>query len=353
MQFPKDSFPHKSVIEWWYFNGHLFDKNKNKYAFMNCLFKADPKKTDISIIKNIPLKEVYFSHSLLLDITNKKRIVNLSPISILSKDSLKQENLFINYINPLSGYINNELIEDGKFRYKLKNENLDLLISAIKKPLLHNGKGYFVVKNKKVFYYSLTKMAVNGKIHLGKKSIEVSGEAWMDHEWSTIAGEKKWKWFSIQLDNNCELMIQEYNNFENSYVGIMHQNQKAEFAHDLILSAKKTWKSPITKTEYPISWKIIVPSKKIELDVEAILPNQEIIFGSMNYWEGPIKVRGIIGSLNVKGNGFMEIVGENPKNSKLSMYNYNLTKKGKVLFKIAKREANKIFKDFISKYHAR
>ncbi len=40
--------------------------------------------------------------------------------------------------------------------------------------------------------------------------VEVAGEAWFDHEWSTSAlgaGAVGWDWFSLQLDDGRELML--------------------------------------------------------------------------------------------------------------------------------------------------
>lgn len=350
MQFPKDSFPHKSIIEWWYFNGHLFDKNKNEYAFMNCLFKTNPRKTAIPIVENIPAKEVYFSHSLFSNVTGKKHIVRTSPISILSKDSLKQKNLFINYLNPsLIGYVNNEIDEIGKFKYKIKNDNVDLVLTAKKRPFLHQGKGYFVIEGKKIYYYSLTNMDAKGTVNLDGRIVSVRGKAWMDHEWTKFAGATKWDWFSIQLDNETELMIQEYNDCESVYAGINHGNQKVEFANDLTLIPKKIWKSPVTGAKYPILWKILVPSKKIELNVKAPLPNQEILLGSLNYWEGSVNVNGKMNGKEVNGKGFMELTGRKMSKSKMYVYDYQLKKEANFYLNIAKKEILYLFKHLFGK----
>ena len=32
---PKDNGPHDFIIEWWYFNGHLYDKGGKEYSFMD------------------------------------------------------------------------------------------------------------------------------------------------------------------------------------------------------------------------------------------------------------------------------------------------------------------------------
>lgn len=346
MKFPKDSFPHKSVIEWWYFNGNLRDKSGKNYAFMTCLFKADPKKTSIPLVEKIPAKEVYFSHSLLSDVTKKKSISRTHPLSILSDDSLTKKNLFINYLNPsIRGYVNNEIIEIGKFKYKIKNEDVDLKVVAKKKPFMHNGKGHFIVNGKRVYYYSLTNMSVKGTVLIKGRRVQVEGKAWMDHEWANFAGAKNWNWFSIQLDNGAEIMIQEYNNNENVYVGINHKNQKAEFANDLFLIPKRKWKSRLTGAEYPIEWKIIVPSKNIDLIIRAPIFDQEILFGSLNYWEGPINVSGMMNGKKVNGKGFMELTGRKMKKSKISLYNHQLKKEAAFYMGIAKKEARLIWKN--------
>ena len=50
LEFPKDNGGHESIIEWWYFNGRLKDHRGNEYAFMDCLFKANPLKINIPLL---------------------------------------------------------------------------------------------------------------------------------------------------------------------------------------------------------------------------------------------------------------------------------------------------------------
>lgn len=350
MEFPKDSFPHKSIIEWWYFNGQLYDKMGNRYSFMNCLFKTDPRKTSIPIVEKIPAKEVFFSHSLFTNHGSKKVDAHTNPVSIVSKDSFKQKGLFINYLNPsVTGYINNEIIETGKFTYKLKNQDLDLTIIAKKRPFLHNGAGHFDIRSRKVFYYSLTNMSAKGIVRVNGKQIKVSGKAWMDHEWSSFAGEKNWNWFSIQLNNNTEIMIQDYNDRENTYVGINYSQQKHEFASDIKLMPLKFWESKITGAKYPVKWEILVPSKNISLIAKAPLSKHEIIFGSLNYWEGPINVAGTVNGKKVEGCGFMELTGRKANRSKMHIYNHQLKNETSFYLNIARKEAAYLFKNMLRK----
>ena len=60
------------------------------------------------------------------------------------------------------------------------------------------------------YYYSLPRLAAAGKLRLGTEQLAVTGQAWMDREWSTstlAAGEVGWDWFGLQLDDGWELML--------------------------------------------------------------------------------------------------------------------------------------------------
>ena len=60
------------------------------------------------------------------------------------------------------------------------------------------------------YYVSLTRLATRGAVRVGDKVHTVEGLSWMDHEWSTsalAADQIGWDWFSIQLDDESELMV--------------------------------------------------------------------------------------------------------------------------------------------------
>lgn len=367
IRFPKDSLKHEAAIEWWYFNGNLQDAKGRKYAFMDCLFKANPKKAGISFLEKIPLKRIYFSHSLLSDVSKNKTVSRIHPLSIISRDSFSKKLLFVDYIHPsLGGYVNYEINEAKPFCYRIKTEDFDLMLKARKKPLLHNGKGVFVFAGKAelsgmtetqsvshhdkkpVYYYSLTDLDAKGTINLNGKEISVKGKAWMDHEWANEAGEKKWNWFSVQLDSGEEMMIQEYKD-KYRYAGIAHKNGKVEFASDLILIPKEEWKSKKTGASYPVEWKILVPSRKIELETKA-LARHELLFGDINYFEVPVEVSGKVNGKNVKGKGFMELVGRRMSKSAVEVYGKEIKKEVEKYWEWGKEKAVSYLKERLAHY---
>ncbi len=312
--FPNDELKHDSIIEWWYFNGHLHDQAGNRYAFMDCLFKAKTKAVKIPLISNIPIKIIYFSHAILTDLAKQNFVSTISPLSIISKDSWTRPLLFVNYTNQLliSGYINSVIEQLDNNRYHLKTENFDLSLVSLKSPLLEGGNGFLEVgSGKSTYYYSLTNLQTDGLIKIDNQWLKVSGQAWMDHQWADVSYTKDtWTWFSIQLNNQAELVCFEYiDGKSKTYLASISlpDNRQLHFTDFKITPLNQTWKSSKTKNIYQLSWRLEIPEQKIDLTVKPLIENQEIIFGNINYWEGPLSVEGIFNGQPVAG--FLELVG--------------------------------------------
>jgi predicted secreted hydrolase len=315
IKFPIDELAHDYITEWWYFNGHLKDKHNNEYAFMNCLFRVEVKKVNIPFLSKIPFKISYFSHSQVTDLKNKGFHHRIAPFSIISEDSFSKPLLYINYINPeiKTSYINCVIEKTEKSTYHIKNEDIDLKLFAMKKPLLEGGKGFIGLHSKSSYYYSLTHLRTEGRIKIKNRWVDVIGKSWMDHQWADASYTKdKWNWFSVQLDNDTEFVCYEYDDgtVKTSFADISYPNGQQEHHQNIqITPLKKVWTSPKSKASYPLSWKIRIPVKNIELNLKTRIDHQEMLFGSINYWEGPLQVEAHWGGKSVTGVGFMELVG--------------------------------------------
>ena len=333
IKFPQDELAHDNIIEWWYFNGHLKDKKGNRYAFMNCLFKVDVKKVKMPFLRKFPFKTLYFSHSILSDIKAKRFLPKVDYISIISKDSFSKPLRFINYTGPLifKDYLNRVIEKTSKSKYHIKTGKFDLTLTSIKKPLLEGGTGYIHLDSKKSYYYSLTNLKTEGTIKIDGKLIEVKGKSWTDHQWAdeSYSAKDKWTWFSIHLDNNTEIVCFEYmEKKKKTYLAtISYPNNKQVSVNDVKLTYTGTaWQSPATKAKYPLSWRIEIPSENISLEAEPLLKKQEMLFGTINYWEGPLTISGIINKRRVKGAGFLELVGYPMKMSNMGLYKKRIGK---------------------------
>ena len=246
-------------------------------------------------------------------------------VSLISRDSFTRPLLFINYFDAdlLNGYTVSSVEEIAPFEYRVRTENFDLFLAAVKKPLLEGGRGYLNLGKRSTYYYSLTNLKTEGIIRIGGKEIKVTGKSWMDHQWADAPyAHDKWNWFSLQLDDNTEMVCFEYTSQDKkmTLAGISYPNGKTENLTEVIFTPTgKEWASPKTRARYPLNWQIEIPAKKIKLQVAPLIKNQEMMFGTINYWEGPLSVSGKFGNRPATGFGFLELVG---RPSQYKAYNF-------------------------------
>lgn len=349
IRFPEDTAPHDTIIEWWYFSGHLRDPRGNRYAFMDCLFRADANKVNIPYFKTIFARGqsgryALFAHSMLADIGAKKEFKDVQNISLGSRDTFQRPLFYANYIDPVSvagGFVAHEMAEIAPGTFHIKTETLDLVMESRRKPMLEGGEGFITVRGRESFYYSLTDLATTGMVrNAAGKWVSVTGRSWMDHQWADTAYAKdKWTWFSFQLDDGTDIMCVEYDDGKGKdyVVDILDARGRATHAASVTFSpGAATWKSKTTRAEYPLSWTIDIPGKDITLVVSALVENGEMIFGAINYWEGPVTATATVAGKKVKGVGFMELAGYP------SDYNYLLLTGKKVNARVQKEIAARI-----------
>jgi predicted secreted hydrolase len=321
IKLPEDNGPHENTIEWWYFNGHLKDKDGNQYSFMDCLFKVDFLKANLEHLFNFPSRSdyqkgnyLYFAHSVVSDIARQKNYKEIQNISLMAHYSFSKEKFFASYTNPsiFEKHIC-EIEEKEKNGFRLKTENLELVLESRKKPLLEGGHGYVGTIEDGSYYYSLTDMRAKGVLKIEGKEIAVSGQTWMDHQWANAVYKKdKWTWFSIQLENGTELMCVEYDTKKGSDILINlidKEGKQSQYIKAIFKQGKNIWESKKTKAKYPLAWQIEIPEAQILIEAHSLMSDQEMIFGPINYWEGPIAVVAKINGAEVRGEGFMELVG--------------------------------------------
>ena len=276
---------------------------------------------------------------------NKTFSQRITPFSLISDDSFSKRFFCVNYINPTieRNYINCVIEKIGESTYHIKNEDVDLKMVSTKKILLEGGNGFLNLNSKTTYYYSLTNLKTEGRIKIKNKWLDVKGKSWMDHQWADASySEDVWDWFSVQLDNNTEMVCCRYDDGKSKtyFADISYANNVQEHYKKIeIIPLEKRWTSPKSKAVYPLVWKIKIPEKNIELSLTAKIDNQEILFGSINYWEGPLMVNGLFGDKKVNGVGFMELVGYPSQYNNVKYIRDEIGKTAKWVMSIAKNKA--------------
>jgi predicted secreted hydrolase len=144
-------------------------------------------------------------------------------------------------------------------------------------------------------------------------TLAVTGQSWMDREWSTSAlgpDQEGWDWFSLQLDDGRDLMYYQLRRTDGTpstfsegvIVGPDGSTQSLERA-DVSVKVLDTWTTPDGTHTYPVEWTLQVPDENIDLHVTPLFPNQELDV-SVRYWEGAVQVEG-----STSGRGYVEMTG--------------------------------------------
>ena len=203
---------------------------------------------------------------------------------------------------------------------------LHLRLHPEKPPVIHGENG---VSQKSQgaghasYYISLTRLAANGQLKLNGKQFEVSGLAWMDHEFFTHqleSGQVGWDWLSFQLEDNTELMLFHIRRKDGSldpfssgtYVDAQGKSAHLRAADFVLQPLDQTWTSPVTHAIYPVVWRIVIPKLGIDLEAHTALAAQELTGKTKiapSYWEGAITLEGHRGKMPLEGFGYLEMTG--------------------------------------------
>jgi predicted secreted hydrolase len=217
------------------------------------------------------------------------------------------------------------VVQTGVDRYELRarQEGIEIVLDMVdlKGPVLHGEQGYSQngpSQGNASYYISQTRLRSTGTIRIENTSFQVSGLSWMDHEFSTSAlseGQVGWDWFSIQLDNETELMVfqirREDGTVDSYSSGTIIQPDATTLhltGEEFTILVEDTWTSPSSGAEYPANWKVTIPLYGIQLEITPYLADQEMQV-NFTYWEGCVFIEGEFQGEKVSGAGYVEMTG--------------------------------------------
>jgi predicted secreted hydrolase len=322
-QFPRDHFNHPDFqTEWWYYTGNVKSADGHRFGFELTFFRQavdrDPKTADAWDVRDL-----YVAHLALSDLDSGKflhaeRTNRAGPgISGISEPDRRIWNG--NWQVTWRG-------DDQALRATDDRFSLNLILQSAKPPVIHGENGVSQKADgpgRASHYISLTRLNTSGEIQLGGRKFQVTGTAWMDHEFFTHqldTDQIGWDWMSIQLEDNTELMLFHIRRNDGSIDGhsagtfvdasgnTTHLRKDEFTLEPLGLS----WTSPNTHAVYPLRWKVSIPKLGIALQSSTSLPAQE--FASLTgllpaYWEGAMTFDGLKGGTPIGGVAYLEMTG--------------------------------------------
>ncbi|WP_212524858.1 lipocalin-like domain-containing protein [Actibacterium sp. MT2.3-13A] len=187
----------------------------------------------------------------------------------------------------------------------------DLNLSA-DGPLIPQGAGGYSVKSaggQASHYYSQPFYRVAGTLHLPEGSVSVSGQGWLDREWSSQpleATQEGWDWISLHLDEGAKLMGFQLRQSDGTtytsgtWIGA---DGRAEPFGDGALRMTPVERAAVAGRDLPVGWRVELPGRGLDVTLRALNPESwmDTLFP---YWEGPVRVGG-----SHPGRGYLEMTG--------------------------------------------
>ena len=310
LQFPLDHGAHHGYrIEWWYVTANLTDEQGRDWGVQWTLFR--------SALRPGPEQAGWDNPNLWLGHAGLSGPFGHQFAERLGRGGIGQAGVAA---QPFRAWIDDwslhstggEELQQLQMQAAGADFRYDLQLRADGPLVLHGAQGYSEKsgQGQASYYYSQPFYLVSGEIERGGQRHLVSGQAWLDREWSSqpLAAEQQgWDWFSLHLDGGAKLMLFQVRQSKGqpyragTWIGADGRAQA--------MRGEQIQLSPLVTTELdngrrvPTRWRVQVADHGVDVEVEALQP-QAWMDTTFPYWEGPVRLRG-----NPGGRGYLEMTG--------------------------------------------
>lgn len=312
LTFPADHGPHPRFrIEWWYVTANLQDENGTPYGVQWTLFRQ--AMTADADNEGWASRQIWMGHAAATSASEHRFSERLARGGIGQAGAEAEP--FHAWIDAWDmrgvGDFSAQAISPLALTASANDFSFDLKLETPHSLVLQGESGYSQKSDngQASYYYSQPFFKARGELELMGRRIPVSGQAWMDREWSSqplASDQKGWDWISLHLDSGAKLMLfrLRHASGENYVSG----NWIDADGRTQILTFGAVVLTPVTHTSVagrvlPIQWNIEIPSRALKIQIAALNP-QSWMGTSIPYWEGPIRIQG-----NQSGVGYLEMTG--------------------------------------------
>jgi len=299
--FPQDHGPHPDFrIEWWYLTANMTDADGTPYGLQWTLFRTAfaPQSTD-----DWSSPQLWMGHAAVT--TQERHFVT----ERLSRGGIGQAGVTA---DPFEAWIDDWVLEGDWQTMRMTASGPDFAYDmnlTAQGPLVFHGDDGYSVKSQNgqaSHYYSQPFFAITGTLDLPDGPVEVSGNAWLDREWSSqLLSEDQtgWDWFSLSFESGDKLMGFRLQHTEDedftAATWITADGETTAFPDGAFVA------TPLATNAagVPVDWRVVLAERNLDVTVAAINENAWMAT-SVPYWEGPVTVSG-----SHSGIGYLEMTG--------------------------------------------
>jgi predicted secreted hydrolase len=299
LTFPADHGAHPDYrTEWWYLTGWLETGDGAPLGFQITFFRSRPA-IDERNPSTFAARQVLFAHAALSDpalghLLHGERIARAG--FGLAEAATGDTNIVLQDWRL-------ERAADGRFVAHAGSGDFTLdLDVAPTQPVLPEGidgysqKGPLPTEASR--YYSIPHLAVAGTVTRFGRTAKVTGEAWLDREWSSTLLDPAavgWDWLGLDLDDGGALMA-----FQ------IRGAVRRLGPEDVRFTTERLWHSPRTGADYPVErgLDVTLPEGVRHWRLRPLFDDQELdsrAAGGPVYWEGAVR--------SEDGRGYLELTG--------------------------------------------
>jgi len=303
--FPRDHGSHPDYrIEWWYVTATLTGEDGRDYGVQWTLFRSALAPTESA---GLDSPQIWMGHAGLT--TPDAHYV----AERFARGGIGQAGVVA---TPFSAWIDEWTLEGPTLnQVNMRAQGTDFaydldLISD--RPFVPQGADGYSVKSREgqaSYYYSQPFYTVTGTLTLPDGPLRVTGNAWLDREWSSqplSENQTGWDWFSLAFDDGDRLMgflLRETDGTTYSSATWISADGTPEPFADGAFAATPLEQALVAGRQIPVRWQVTLPERGLDVTVTALNP-QSWMATSFAYWEGPIRVEG-----THTGRGYLEMTG--------------------------------------------
>lgn len=303
--FPADHGAHPDYrIEWWYLTANLEAPDGTPYGLQWTLFRTALEPGEGPGWRS---PQIWFAHAAVT-----------TPDAHLSAERFARGGIGQAGVRaaPFRAWIDEWTLEGPTFdNLRLHAQSTDFGYEMALKaqgPLVFHGDRGFSVKSAEgqaSYYYSQPFFQIEGVLRLPQGEVEVTGEAWLDREWSSqplSENQKGWDWFSLSFDSGAKMMgfqLRQSDGSEYTSATWIEADGTTQYYTDGAFEARALAVHEVAGREVPVTWQVKLPDRDVDVAVTALNPDAWMNL-SIPYWEGPVTVSG-----SHAGKGYLEMTG--------------------------------------------
>jgi len=320
IQFPRDHLPHEEFkIEWWYLTANLTDDAGGEYGIHWTLFRQSmsPQKSSAGWSSN----QVWMAHAALSTPEGHRYEERFA------RGGIGQAGVQSGPGGVFSGWLDNwSLVGEsaapvpGVLTFTVEGSSITLNLKSDTPWVMQGDNGYSQKseKGQASYYYSQPHISVVGTVSKAGSTINLTGRAWLDREWSSqplAPDQPGWDWLSVHLDDGQALMVYRLRQLDGNdwYSGtLITPDGKSETlrARDIVFNPIQQVKVNTGDSEHrnlPLHWQLELPGRDKKWIIKAPEPDHWL-GTTFPYWEGPVSVIDAVSGATA-GKGYLELTG--------------------------------------------